>query len=283
MKSGLSKSVRHLENIRQSRLSRIRRLRAIEVGKPVTVSLRRMALNSAQQKNLSNLRVRPQAHRKHGALTPKRVSVMVALGLHFIAVLLASYSIVWPTRLDAEAKDAEIVHFIPARDLGEVDLRRLPPNGVEDPLDPIERGGCPIPNPEPIHDAFKPTEILRSASFHYKAEPKYPSEAKRAGREGRVVLEATIDADGKVKDITVKEDKVGLGCAKAAIDALEASVFRPAKRGVEIVPVRIAIPYLFKLEDEVTPVNRQQTRVNHRSTQTPIENDSVKIDEVGCW
>ena len=67
------------------------------------------------------------------------------------------------------------------------------------------------------------------------------------------------------------------------MDALQASLFRPAKRGVEIVPIRITIPYQFKLEAEAARANRQQTRVNHRSPQTPIENDSVKIVEVGCW
>lgn len=82
--------------------------------------------------------------------------------------------------------------------------------------------------------------------------------------------------EGRAIDIKVKEDNVGFGCARAAMDALEASLFRPAKRGVEIVPIRITIPYQFKLEDEAA-------RVNHRSPQTPIENDSAKIVEVGCW
>ena len=80
-------------------------------------------------------------------------------------------------------------------------------------------------------------------------EPKYPSAARRAQKEGKVVLLATIDVDGKAKDIEVKEDDVGFGCARAAIEALEASRFSPAKRGEESVPIRISIPYQFKLED----------------------------------
>ena len=36
-----------------------------------------------------------------------------------------------------------------------------------------------------------------------KVEPKYPSEAKRAGKEGKVVLGATIDVDGKAKDVVI--------------------------------------------------------------------------------
>ena len=98
-------------------------------------------------------------------------------------------------------------------------------------------------------DAFKPTEILRPPSFRRKVEPKYPSEAKRAGKEGKVVLMATIDVDGKAKDIEVKEDEVGFGCARAAIQALKSSRFNPAKRGGENVLQRITVPYTFKIEE----------------------------------
>ena len=279
MKSGLNISATRLETVRQRRMNRIRRQRAIEVGKPVDTTVKPPWLNPDQKRELSNLHLRPNVNLRHQSVTPNRVSVVVALGIHLIAVLLATHYIVSPTRLDAEATIVDIVHFIPARNLADVDLRRLPPNGVEDPLDPIERGGCPIPSP----DAFVPLEVTRHPAFRTWIEPKYPSEAKRAGKEGKVVLEATIGADGKAIDTKVKEDNVGFGCARAAMDALEASLFRPAKRGVEIVPIRITIPYQFKLEDEAARANRQQTRVNHRSPQTPIENDSVKIVEVGCW
>ena len=62
MKSGLNISATRLENMRQRRMNRIRRQRAIEVGKPVDVSLKSMALNSAQQKELSNLHLQPHVN-----------------------------------------------------------------------------------------------------------------------------------------------------------------------------------------------------------------------------
>jgi TonB family protein len=86
-------------------------------------------------------------------------------------------------------------------------------------------------------------------AFRTKIEPKHPRAARLAQKEGKVVLEATIDLDGKAKDIVIKADTVGFGCARAAIDALEASLFSPAKRGGENVSIRIAIPYQFKLEE----------------------------------
>ena len=98
-------------------------------------------------------------------------------------------------------------------------------------------------------DAFKPQEILKRSSWRRQVEPKYPSEAKRAGKEGKVVLMATIGVDGKATDIEVKEDNVGFGCARAAIRALRASRFNPAQRGGENVPQTLTIPYIFKIEE----------------------------------
>ena len=191
-------------------------------------------------------------------MTPKRVYIMAAVGLHLIAVLLAAHYVVWPTRLDAEATTVEIVHLVP-------------PHRVRQPIcdlggDNYPRDGCLTPNPSPWGlddrdrsfgptppDAFVTLEVTRRPTWLKKIEPKYPSEAKRAGKEGRVVLEATIDVNGKAKDIVIKEDKVEFGCAEAAIEAVKASRFTPAKRSVESVPFRIAIPYQFKLEDSSDP------------------------------
>ena len=260
MKSGEEISIAHLETIRRRRMRRISGQRAIEVGKPVDVSLKPMASNSPQQKELSNLNVRPQVVRKHGIMTPKRVYIMAAVGLHLIAVLLAAHYVVWPTRVDAEAKIDEIVHLVPEHSR----QVRLPI--YDRGRDIIPRDGSLTPNPSPWGlddrdrsfgptppDAFVTLEVTRRPTWLKKIEPKYPSEAKRAGKEGRVVLEATIDVNGKAKDIVIKEDKVGFGCAEAAIEAVKASRFTPAKRSVESAPFRIAIPYQFKLEDSSDP------------------------------
>ena len=245
-----------------------------------------MALNPTQKRVLSDLHVQPHVDQKHQIMTPKRVSVMAALGLHLIAVLLGSYYVVKPARLDAETTNVDTVPYSICG-IGGLRFSETP--------NPVPSGlGCPTPNPSGIfvptpgyekirRGAFSSLEVTRPPGFRKKVEPKYPSEAKRAGKEGKVVLEATIDVDGKAKDVVIKEDTVGFGCARAAIQALNASQFYPAKRGGESVPNRITIPHQFKLEDEVTRANRQQTRVNHRSPRTSIESDVVKIVEVGCW
>ena len=256
MKSGLDISATRLENMRERRLRRIRRLRAIEAGKPFDTTAKPLLLNPDQKRGLSNLRLRSHGNQKHQTITPNRVSVVVALGIHLIALLLGAIYIVSPTRLDAEATIVDIVGS------GPTDSRSVPPRIRNLGVYHFPRDGCLTPNPNPSRwwpptpgyekirpNAFKPPlEVTIPPSWLTKIEPEYPSEAKRAGKEGKVVLEATIDIDGKAKDIVIKEDTVGLECARAAIQALEASRFIPAKRGEETVAQRIVVPYNFKVE-----------------------------------
>ena len=257
MKSGLNISATRLENVRQRRMNRIRRQRAIEVGKPVDTTVKPLSLNPDQKRELSNLRLRPHDSRKHQTVTPNRVFVVVALGIHLIALLLGAIFIVSPTRLDAEATIVDIVRS------GPTDSRSVPQGICNIGEYHFPRDGCLIPNPNPSEwwaptpgyekirrNAFNPLlEVTTPLLWLKKIEPEYPNEAKRAGKEGKVVLEATIDVDGKAKDIVVKEDTVGFGCARAAIQALKASHFIPAKRGEETVAQRITVPYTFKIED----------------------------------
>ena len=82
----------------------------------------------------------------------------------------------------------------------------------------------------------------------HKPKPKYPERARNAGKEGVVKLEATIGIDGKARDIKVKEG-IGYGCDEEAIEALKRSRFSPAEKDGKPVPIRIIIPYRFKIEN----------------------------------
>ena len=147
MKSSQKNSVAHLETMRHRRMRRIKRQRAIEVGKPVDVSLKPMALKPAQQKKLSDLHLQPHVDQKYQIMTPKRVSVMAALGLHLIAVLLGSYYVVKPARLDAEAKSGEIVDFILICGLGGANSPPFRFSRVTEMPNPYPLGlGCPTPS-----------------------------------------------------------------------------------------------------------------------------------------
>ncbi len=92
------------------------------------------------------------------------------------------------------------------------------------------------------------SDVTQRPRLINKVEPKYPESARRAQKEGVVMLEATIGVDGMARDIQVVES-LGFGCDEAAAKALKASRFAPAKQGKTAVPMRIRIPYRFIFEN----------------------------------
>jgi TonB family protein len=110
-----------------------------------------------------------------------------------------------------------------------------------------------IPQEKLSPDVIEPptvalSDVTQPPHFLHQVAPKYPDMARRAQKEGVVLVEATIGVDGLAHDIKVIEG-IGFGCDEVAVDALKASRFAPAKQGEKPVAVRIQIPYRFKLED----------------------------------
>ena len=80
-------------------------------------------------------------------------------------------------------------------------------------------------------------------------KPKYPENAKRAGKEGTVILQATVGVDGIAKNITALTN-LGFGFEEAAIEALKKIRFIPAEKKGEKIERTIKIPFEFKLEED---------------------------------
>lgn len=84
--------------------------------------------------------------------------------------------------------------------------------------------------------------------YKYKVKPDYPKNAKRAEKEGVVILQATIDVNGIPQDI-VALTNLGFGLEEAAIAALKKTTFRPATKAGKPISLQVEIPFEFKLED----------------------------------
>ena len=142
-----------------------------------------------------------------------------------------------PLRLRSET--SEPVHFIPSR---------MPrPEWTSTPPVFASAQAAELP---PVPVLFnEPTE---NARFSRKVDPIYPESARLAHKQGLVVLEATIGVDGIARNIEVVKvvEVSGLGCEEAAIAALKASEFMPAKQGKVIVSQRLRIPYRFQFKSE---------------------------------
>lgn len=81
-----------------------------------------------------------------------------------------------------------------------------------------------------------------------QVKPTYPNNARRAQKEGKVVLLATIGLDGIPKNI-VALTELGFGFEEAAIAALKRTRYFPAKKNGKEIEFTAKIPFEFKLED----------------------------------
>jgi protein TonB len=77
-------------------------------------------------------------------------------------------------------------------------------------------------------------------AFAYYEEPEYPTRARKLGREGKVVLDLTIDERGKVVNVDVVETTDQM-FVSTSISAAKRWKFQPYKK--DGVPVRCWAPY----------------------------------------
>jgi len=77
-------------------------------------------------------------------------------------------------------------------------------------------------------------------------EPVYPEEAKKQGIEGTVILEATVDVNGKVKDVKVLRAVPALN--QAAIDAVKQWVYEPKIIDGQPTAITFTVTVNFKLK-----------------------------------
>jgi len=78
-----------------------------------------------------------------------------------------------------------------------------------------------------------------------KVEPTYPDDARQAGVEGMVMVQALVGKDGFVKDARAIQSIPMLD--EAAVDAVRQWVFKPARSKGQPVAVWVAVPVRFNL------------------------------------
>ena len=76
----------------------------------------------------------------------------------------------------------------------------------------------------------------------------YPEIARKAGVEGRVVVNCLIDEKGNVIRTRILKSLGNNGCDEAAVAAIQSVKWKPAKQRDKPVKVWIGIPVVFKLK-----------------------------------
>ena len=80
----------------------------------------------------------------------------------------------------------------------------------------------------------------------YSPQPLYTEDARRAGVQGVVILEAVVDADGTVRNVKVLKG-LPMGLGQSAVDAVLTWRYEPAKLEGKSVPVYFTFTISFSL------------------------------------
>lgn len=103
--------------------------------------------------------------------------------------------------------------------------------------------GAPLLAPR----VFGEGEVDRVAAPLGAFKPRYPSHELQTGRQGTVVISATIDAAGRVCEVAVVKSAGGAFDA-AARAAVEATPFRAAQREGRAVASSVTVRVKFELD-----------------------------------
>jgi len=134
-------------------------------------------------------------------------------------------------------------------------VAKKPELTIQEPIDPPKEVVKDTPEEvEKVVEEVLPTpvpifEVSSLPRFVHRSSPVYPPAMKQQGKEGTVLIEALVDATGKVRSVEVLQSAGELFDA-AAITAVKASSLIPANTNGKPVPVllRIPMPSLNKIE-----------------------------------
>ncbi|MBN2030406.1 M56 family metallopeptidase [bacterium] len=119
----------------------------------------------------------------------------------------------------------------------------------------------------------------------------YPDIAKKAGVEGRVMIQALIDENGNVVNTVVMQSLGSSGYDEAAAEAIKTVEWKPAKRDGVPVKVWIAVPVDFQLQQDepnqpdespAPPPPPPPSQINNEETPVFIPYDEPP-QPVGGW
>jgi TonB family protein len=103
----------------------------------------------------------------------------------------------------------------------------------------------------------------------------YPEIARKAGVEGRIILNVLVDVNGEVKETKILKTLGDNGCDEAAIKAIKSVKWTPAKNRGESVAVWVGIPVVFKLDGK----NAKSTKVDIQLKEAIVNTDNAPDEE----
>ena len=102
------------------------------------------------------------------------------------------------------------------------------------------------PEPEVFVVVENMPELIGGLSS-IQSKIKYPEIARKAGVEGRVIVQFVVDEQGNVQDPTVVRG-IGAGCDEEALRVVKQAKFEPGKQRGKPVKVKMSLPITFRLK-----------------------------------
>lgn len=114
---------------------------------------------------------------------------------------------------------------------------------------PAESSSAQTPvQPVPAQQVFQPiSKLTKPPAFLQKIEPIYPAAEQRSGTQAYVLAEIMLDVSGKLQNINIVKS-AGTYFDQAVIDAIKQSSFSPGYIEQNPVPVKVLVPFRFKLK-----------------------------------
>lgn len=137
----------------------------------------------------------------------------------------------------------------------------------------------PPPPVEPVPEVFIVVEQMPEPIGGMKAiydAIVYPEMAKKAGIEGRVVLQFIVDEHGDVIEPTVIRG-IGGGCDEAALNAIKDLKFIPGKQRGRAVKVQFQLPIVFRLPSEPAEAKNDHDQSGTSVTINRIPSDQGRL------
>ena len=128
---------------------------------------------------------------------------------------------------------------------------------------------------EPDPEEFITIDVEPTPLVPLQSLVRYPEAAKKAGKEGRVIISVLINESGKVMKTRIEKSSDPLFDA-AAKEALMAATFSPALHEGKPVKLWYTVPIMFRLVDDVEEGYEVEKKDTRQSTGWKRLHDSLE-------
>lgn len=97
--------------------------------------------------------------------------------------------------------------------------------------------------------AYRPSDLDQQAEVRYRAVPVYPSEAKREGLTGEVLVDFIVDTNGNARNAVALQSS-NRQFEESACSAVAKWKFKPGRKDGHAVFVHMQVPIVFSLSGD---------------------------------